>query len=1150
MNRTVLCLFVFALSAGILSAQDPRGTILGRVTDVSDSVVPGVQVRVTNSATGVTASARTNQGGSYNIPFLPPGTYNVTAELAGFKKYSRDGIHLRVSDNVELNLVLEVGQVTENIEVSAETPLLDTASSTLGQVVDERRILDLPVSGGNPVELAFLTPGVITNRSMIPMKAAFNGTAISAEGSPAFTNEFQIDGISNTFADGTGRARDAFRPPANAIREFRIQSTPYDASVGHTIGAVISVSSASGTNQFHGEAHYWAKNSAFDAPNFFNNKNKTRVPPYRDNRYGLSAGGPVRLPKVYDGTNKTFWYYAWEANKWGAPYTFTGTVPTEAERRGDLSALLRVGANYQIYDPFTTTPAAGGRFSRLPLAGNIIPASRLDKVGSNLAGLYPLPNQPGTVDGRNNFFHPNTAKEDYYVHLARVDHSFSEKNRAFVRIHYDHWVEDKNNYYGNRLTGIILMRINRGLALDNVHVLNPSLVLNVRYGITNQEFPERRISRGYDLSKLGFSQNLTSLVDGSLATIPRFSAGAFSTFSSWESGDGTNSGLTHSLAATLTRLYGAHNLKFGADARLYRAFGARFPYTVSPDFSFSNSYTRGPLDNSPAAPVGQELASMLLGIPAGSMAFTASSALQDTFLGLFLHDDFKVTRKLTVNAGIRYEIESPMTERYNRLVAGFAFDEPNPIEAQAKANYAARPIPEIAPSAFRVLGGQAFLNERGVGRSPFRGEKNNLMPRIGFAYQLLPTTTVRGGYGLYFDSLGVNAQVAVQSGFSQTTPIQASLDNGLTFIASNANPFPRGLISPPGQAGGLRTNLGQGISFYSYDLKHPYSQRWSIGFQRLLPGSWLLDTSYVGNRVTRLPATRSLNDTPARYLSTKPARDLETINYLSAAFPNPFQGIDPIYGATISRGSLLRPYPHFGGIGAEESIGYSWYHSLQTRIEKRFSQGYTFQFSHAWSKSMEAVEFLNPTDPALTEAISGFDRPQRVAASGIWEIPAGRGRRFGARMPRALEFIAGGWQLGGLVSIQSGPPLGFGNVIFNGDIKDIPLPAGQRSADRWFNINAGFNRDSAQQLGSNIRTFPLRFSGFRQNVLSRWDFSMIKNFAILERLTFQFRSEVFNAWNHPSFSGPNLSPTSSAFGAITSTANESRQWQFSGRIKW
>ncbi len=356
---------------------------------------------------------------------------------------------------------------------------------------------------------------------------------------------------------------------------------------------------------------------------------------YQDHRYGASAGGPVRFPKLYDGRDRTFWYYAFEANKWGVPGTFTGTVPTEAQRRGDFSDLLKLGSRYQIYDPATIAPAPNGRFSRQAISNNIIPANRLDPVGLKLVALYPLPNRGGTADGQNNFFLATKALEDYYVHMVRVDHAFSERHRMFVRLHYDFWEEDKNDWFGNRINGIILNRVNRGLALDDVFVINSTLVLNVRYGITNQEFPERRITRGFDLTKLGFSQNLVSLIPKELATVPRISPGAYSTMSQWESGDGTNTSLTHHLAANFSKLQGRHNLKFGVDFRAYRSFGNRFPLDVSPDLNFPTLYTRGPLDNSPAAPIGQELAAMLLGIPGGSMQRTASSPCK-TSIGAFI----------------------------------------------------------------------------------------------------------------------------------------------------------------------------------------------------------------------------------------------------------------------------------------------------------------------------------------------------------------------------------------------------------------------------------------------------------------------------------------------------------------------------------
>ena len=1145
---------LFAVALLLLSSsawgQDPRGTILGRVTDSSGGVMPGVEIRVTNAATGTSVAGTTNDGGNYNIPFILSARYTVTVEMSGFKKYVREGIQVRVSETVELNIRMEVGGINETLSVTAETPLLDTSGSSLGQVVDERRILELPLFAGNPVELAMLTPGVVNATDMRIRKAGFNNapSQMTSDGNGQYNNEFQIDGVTNNFANGNGTSRVAFSPPPTAIREFKIQTNPYDASVGHTIGAVTNVSTASGTNQIHGEVHYWARNSALDAPTFFQNKNNTKKAVYQDHRYGASAGGPVYIPGLYNGKNKTFWYYAYEANKWGSPQSGILTVPTVAERGGDFSALLKLGSSYQIYDPKTTRAEAGGRFRRDPFQNNIIPSSRLDPVGQKLLGFYPLPNQTGTSDGRNNYFYNLKAGEDYYVHLARIDHTFSEKHRIFARVHYDWWEEDKDHWFGD-YTAIILNRINRGFALDDVYVLNPKMVLNVRYGITSQDFPERRVTRGYDLSGLGFSQSLVGLVDKELATIPRVSASGFDSLGRWESGDGADTSLTHSISGNLTRLQGSHNLKFGVDIRVYRGNHNRFPYSTAPDLSFASTYTRGPLDNSAAASIGQELAAFVLGVPGGSMEYSASWAMQEQYYGIYLHDDFKVGPKLTLNLGLRYELETPLTERFDRLVSGFAGDQSNPIEAQAKANYALNPIPEIPPDQFRVLGGLTYVSAGGIGRSPYDGERNNFQPRIGFAYQLFRDTILRGGFGLFYDTLGVNSNVGIQTGFSQSTPIQASLDSGLTYVATTANPLPNGLIAPKGASGGLRTNLAQGLSFYDRNIKQPYAQRWSLGIQQLLPAQFMIESTYVGNRGTRLGVTRNINTTPAKYLSTSPTRDQATINYLSQSFKSPFYGIDPIYGANMSRANLLRPYPEFGDISVEQPIGYSWYHSMQNRIERRFGQGFTFQLAYTWSKLMEATEFLNASDPMPCEVVGSFDRTHRTAASGIWEIPVGRGRRFGTSLPSVVNGVIGGWQLSGIYTTQSGAPLGFGNAIFTGDLKNIVLPKDQRTAERWFNTDAGFNRVTAQQLASNIRTFPLRFNGIRGDNQVRWDFSIIKKFKVHESTRIEFRAETYNALNQTSFNAPNSTPTSTAFGTITSVVSPSgRSWQFALKI--
>lgn len=822
-------------------------------------------------------------------------------------------------------------------------------------------------------------------------------------------------------------------------------------------------------------------------------------------------------------------------------------MPTAEQRNGDFSALLPLrNANYAIYDPRTTAAAPGGRFSGTPFAGNIIPRSRLDPLGVNISNLYPLPTQAGTSDGRNNYFSTPKAIQKTYSTLLRLDHAVNENHRLFLRVHYDFWKEDKNHDFLNDINGIHQNRPNRGVALDDVLVLSPTTVLNLRYGFTSTKRWQYRVSRGIDYAALGFSPQLVALTERGQAPLPRVSPGAYSQMSYWEDpGDGVNSSLTHSAQASFTILKSNHALRFGPEWRAYRSFNNRRPIGNAPDLSFNTNFTRGPLDNSPAAPIGQDMAAMLLGVPAGSMEIASSSALQNQYFALYLQDDWKLHRRFTLNYGVCYEIETPITERYDRLQAGFDATTGNPIQAQAQANYARSPIPELPVDQFRVLGGLTWVNQNGVGRSPYLGAKNNIMPRLGFALELSPKTVMRGGHGIFFNTLGVNPVLPLQTGFNQSTPIQASLDNGVTYVATTANPFPTGLIPPAGAGGGLATNLGQSLTAYFRPNKQGYGPRWSLGIQRILPGQIVLDTSYVGNRGTRLDVSQEYNATPAQYLSRSPERDPETIDLLSRTFTNPFRGTNPIFGANISRGNLLRPYPQSGNIRIEVPTGYSWYHSLQVRAERRFLQGFTFQLAYTWAKTMEAVEFLNSADTVPYESISSFNQPHRIASTGIWEVPVGKGRRFANALPKPADFFLGGWQIGAVVALQSGGPIGFGNAIFNGDLKNIALPGDQRDVDRWFNVAAGFNRNASQQLASNYRLFPLRFSAVQSPGQKSWDFSLVKTFPIRESVRAQFRADACSAWNHTNLNAPNTAPTNTAFGRITGTSGDSRNWQMS-----
>ena len=1125
----MLCLLTSAASA-----QDARGTVVGRVTDQSGAVLAAVDVRATNTATGVAVSAKSNESGNYSLPYLVPGVYNLTSEISGFKRFVRDNVEVRVADTVELNIQMAVGDVAEKMEVTAETPLLSTAEASLGQVVDERRVLSLPLFSGNAMEFALLAPGTTNATDMRLRKAAFNNapSQFSTDGSGAYGNEFTIDGVTNTFSDATN-VRVAFSPPQASISEFKVQTSAFDASMGHTMGSVVNVSTKGGGNDIHGSAWWWLRHSALDTPDIYQNRSGQALAVYQDNRYGVAAGGPLVLPKVYNGKNKTFWYFTWETNKFGTPSSTTSTVPRAGWRNGDLSDLLKVGLNYQIYDPATIQAAANGRFSRQPFAGNIIPASRIDPIARKILDLYPLPNAPGTSDGRNNFFLSGKALEDYWSTIGRFDHAFSEKDRLFVRVHRDFWQEDKNHDFGNDIQGLILNRINRGIALDEVHMFNANLVLNFRYGLAQQEFPEHRTSQGFDLGSLGFAPAFVSLFPKTTSAVPFIQAGSLTSLSRSESGDGVAASLSHTFTGNFTWMKGNHSVRFGPEFRLYRVFSDRHSNDTSPNLAFSSAWGLGPLDNSPAPPVGAELTSLLLGIPGGQATRSGSFAQQDKYYALYVQDDWKLTRKLTLNLGLRVEHESPVTERFDRSATWFLGDQVSPIAAQAIANYARNPLPELPAANFKVNGGLTFAGANSNPREFWSGQNLEWMPRIGIAYQVSEKTVVRAGYGIFYGSVGSFKTAANLSGFSQSTPIEASNDNGLTFKTKLSNPLPSGLLAPLGPSGGLSTDLGKSISFFSRSRVQPYAQRWSLGIQQQLKGGFMLESAYVGNRGTHLPISRNINGVPLKYLSTSPARDQATINLLTANFPNPFFGLNPQYtGSNTSRQSLLLPYPQFGNITYLDSAGYSWYQSLQSRVERRFSRGFTLQWAWTWSKAMDATSFLNASDPMPYRSLSDIDRGQRFTGSGIWELPFGKGRKFGSHLPKALELFAGGWQMAGAWQRQSGQPINWGNIIINGDSTKLVLPSSERNTDHWFNTSI-FNTASSQQLANNVRTFPLRFGNVRFDSQRRWDVSLNKTFTVTERFKMKFRADSFNVLNEPVLRGPDTSPTSTTFGKIT-----------------
>jgi hypothetical protein len=825
------------------------------------------------------------------------------------------------------------------------------------------------------------------------------------------------------------------------------------------------------------------------------------------------------------------------------------TVPTAEQKAGDLSGLLKIGANYQIYDP-ATRRVEGSRFREDPIPGNIIPPSRISPIATKILALAAAPNTAGTVDGGNNLNQPNLPeKADYYSHTWRLDHNITDRWRTFGRFSWYNRASDYSDHFRTVATGDYFWFHSINGVWDHVYTINPSTVLNLRYGYNRfiRHQSRKPETQGFDLTSLGFPASWNNAISPDIRRFPNINiSGYFNTNGSvsWRPQD------THEYVAALDKIVGTHALKFGASYRIY------YKNQINPDVnstgqvSFSESYTRGPLDNSPAAPRGQGLASLLLGYPTGGgverRAYFAESA---TVWGLHLQDDWRMTRKLTLNLGLRYELETPLKERWNRSVRGFDASAPLSITAAAQAAYARNPTPEAPAAQFRVLGG---LNFAGIGGQPetlWNTAKTNFMPRIGLAYSMNNKTVVRASYGIFYAFMGVRRGDVIMTGFSNTTNLVPTLD-GVNFIARIHNPFPDGITEPVGAAMGVNTFLGQGVSFFEPNLRTPYNQRWTFGIQRELPGRTTLELNYAGSRGTRLEVTRELNGTPLQYLSRSLTRDDVTNNYLSANLPNPFAGLIPgtgRNGANIGRAALLTAYPQFTSVQTTNNQGYSTYQSLAIEIDRRFAKGFTIQGGYTWSKFMEATMYLNSLDPKPEYVVSDQDVPHRFNMSFIYELPFGRGRRFLGNSSRLVEILAGGWQINGIHTRQQGAPLGFGNFLIYGSVKDIPLARGERTVDRWFNTSV-FERLNTKALVSNVRTASLRFSGVRAPGMVNYDLSMLKRTKITEKINSEFRGEFLNATNTPLFAGPNTDQYSTAFGTITAGRGYARRVQLGIRI--
>ena len=1141
--------FVAALLAAAhpALAQETRGSISGNVKDNSGGALPGVTVTATQKTTNRATTTVTNEAGSFNLLFLQPGIYTVSAELSGFKKTVRDNVEVRVNDRIGVDLSMEIGGIEETVTVLAETPLLETRSGSQGQIIDQRRISLLPLSDGNPFILTRLAPGIAYTGDLKFSRPFDNaGTSnVVADGAPG-ANEFTLDGSPNMASGG----RVAYVPPSDAVQEFKVESATFDAQQGHTAGATVNVAIKSGTNNFRGTGYFFYRDEKLSANEYFLEKAGKPKSLMDYTRWGGTLGGPIIK-------NKTFFFGVFERLDDAFPEVGQYNVPTAAQLNGDFSALLSQGIT--IYDPATAFLNAAGRVERLPFPGNVIPANRISPISRNYLKYYPAANQAGDAQGRNNYLSENTRSDDFYAITLRGDHQFTANQRIFVRWSKNDRREARGNWTGEvngiKPTGNYLFRWNDQVTIDHVWTMSSGMLLNLRGGYALFREPSIRQHEGeFDPATLGWSSSVVQLFNGA-RYLPRFEIGGNAVIGE-NLGGNTEHGIW-SFQPTWTKASGSHNFRTGWDFRMYPEYGAG-PGAQAGRYDFNTDFTRQ-FDNSPAAAIGQQLAAMMLGQTTGGFIDrNADRYNQTVYNGVFFQDDWRVTDKLTLNLGLRYEFEGATTERDNRNVRGFDPAASLAITSAAQAAYAANPIPEVSPSAFRVLGGLGFAND--ANRGFYAADKNNWQPRVGMAYSFDSKTVLRAGYAIYTVPAVING--VRQSGFSQATNIVPTSSNGLTFQANLANPFPAGVAEPPGATLGPNTFVGRQLDRWEDDVnafQNAQAMRWSVSVQRELPRQWVVEASYVGNRGYDLTVDTEFNAVPRSYLSTSQLRDQTTINFLTTNVANPFKDLLPgtgLNGSTVQRQQLLRPFPQLASIQSRAHDGTSEYNALQGRVEKRFTAGYTLLAAYTWSKFTERASLLNATDAEYEERPSNADIPHRLVVSGIYELPFGKGKRWGADWNGALDAVLGGWSIQGIYQWQSGRPVtGWGNRYYNGDVNGLTadyskvkdgLPifdtSGFYFSDAAVQTNGAVDpakqrADQRIRLDQNIRYFPTQFWSMRQQSLSLMDMSFVKRLQFTDRVRGQFHVELLNAFDQAFFNIPNLDPTSSDFGKVTDTQN-------------
>jgi hypothetical protein len=1194
----IACIILVVLMTGSAAAQETRGTISGTVRD-KDGVLPGASVKIVNVGTSVSQQLVTNPSGYFEAPLLIAGTYEVSVEMPGFKSVRQTGIQLAVGQSIPLNITLEVGAVTERVDVVANAVLLDTNAVSSGLTFENRLITELPTFSSMPMLLIRNVSGVAASAAPQFATQGFVGGPSTQAGPVGGVGgtEYTIDGATNA---GNGR-NVATAPNSDMLQEMRIETSNFDASVGHGTGLGVAMMTKAGTNRLRGSAGYQTWTSRLNGANHFQQPILEADPALKkvfqsgkSTNMSYTVGGPLVIPKIVDGRNKLFFFanYSFVADL--IPGNIQGgaiTIPTEAHLRGDFSDLLLLPnpQQYRIYDPLTARPDPNrpGRIIRDAFPNNIIPQNRMVNPAFGLYTRFlPTPNQnPGAGLAPTNNYLGAAEPDQTHSHVwgGRVDFNPSQSDRLFFRAAGSYFTEEDDDWtYANPLSQGLhaTWRLRKSWSYTGnwTRVFGTGTVIDVQ-GSSNWFLDaERRLGmKRYTPTDFGMPQYINDFCSERQGgcQMPAVTIAGYQGF-------GGNVGLYPEVLniqgqVNVTHVRSTHTLRFGSDNRSHSRTISSLGNT-SGVVNYTNLYTRAADDTTvfPAGNLGLSLAAFMLGVPQSfSIDDFVAPTLHSPYFSLYGQDTWRATRNLTLNVGLRYEYESGVVETGRRDIVGWDPDAVTAITALAEAAYAASPNPNRPASTFQVRGGPIFASDPRSNGQSWKGQ-SMWMPRLSGAYRLGSRTVLKAGYGMFYDTLNAANYTPLTTGYSATSTRVTSNDFGRTWALGNpaigilpqTDPFPMradGTRYDPivGDSLGIDSLLGNAVTIGNPNREHPRVQRYRASLQRELWGTSAIEVAYNYQVGDRLPMTLRMDYLPENYWSGSDVRDITQQNFLQQNVPNPFllsrfaslQSTNPaLYarmagnafftGTTVQLHRLLRgPFPQYNGVSFSNlPLGKQTTHGVELNFTRRFSKGFALSAAYSGNR-IRNLEFLNEFDrePTLWQP-NANGRPHRITASGLAEIPFGPGRKFASS--GILGAILGGWQVGGTLEYQPGPLLTWGNVFFYGDVDDIA--SSNPTLDRWFNVDAGFERDPAKAPANfQKRVFPFRIDGVRGPNLMQVNMNFMRTVMLPDQRSLSFRVDIINLPNRTTFANPNLTPTSTDFGRITSaTAASPRFIQF------